>query len=312
MRDPDLGILITGETGTGKTRAAEFIHKNSPRAKSHFVNVCCNAIPADLIESRLFGHTKGAFTGASHDNPGLIRKAEGGTLLLDEVAETPLEIQLKLLDFIESKSFYPVGSNARVNADVRILGATNKNIQEAVKNGTFREDLYYRLNTFEIELEPLREQPRQIRKLATELLAGISSKKGTEKTLSFKAISALESYDFPGNIRELKRKLEVAFVLSGKGNIIEPLHLRIHEKTPIHAKDLVEQFIVANRGISNIPDTFERAAMFYAIETTKSHREAAQCLGLTLRQFTGRLDKFNMRGVTHKNVVETREPDHSA
>ena len=208
-------VLILGETGTGKELLAHAIHNNSPRAKRPLVMVNCAALPAPLIESELFGHQKGAFTGADTQRLGRFALADGGSIFLDEVGELPLELQAKLLRVLEEGQFELVGSSRTVKVDVRVIAATNRNLSDAVAKGTFRSDLYYRLSIFPIVMPPLRERIEDIRALALHLVRQLSLKLGKHvESIPQSAIHKLQSYDWPGNVRELKNVIERALIIT--------------------------------------------------------------------------------------------------
>jgi PAS domain S-box-containing protein len=211
----DTTVLILGETGTGKELLAHAIHDNSPRAKHPLVKVNCAALPAPLIESELFGHEKGAFTGADSQRIGRFALADGGSLFLDEVGELPLDLQAKLLRALEEGEFELVGSSRTMKVDVRVIAATNRNLAEAVAKGTFRSDLYYRLSIFPIVMPPLRERREDIRLLVTHLVKQLNLKLGKQiNSIPQSAINALQNYDWPGNVRELKNVIERAVITS--------------------------------------------------------------------------------------------------
>ncbi len=208
-------VLILGETGTGKELLAHAIHNNSPRAKHPLVKVNCAALPAPLIESELFGHQKGAFTGADTQRLGRFALADGGSIFLDEVGELPLELQAKLLRVLEEGEFELVGSSRSVKVDVRVIAATNRNLADAVSKGTFRSDLYYRLSIFPIVMPPLRERREDIRLLVTHLVKQLSVKLGKKiDSIPQSAINVLQNYDWPGNVRELKNVIERAVIIT--------------------------------------------------------------------------------------------------
>jgi transcriptional regulator with GAF, ATPase, and Fis domain len=212
-----------GETGTGKELLAHAIHNLSPRHKHPLVKVNCAALPAPLIESELFGHEKGAFTGADTKRLGRFALANGGTIFLDEVGELPLELQSKLLRVLEEGEFELVGSSRTVSVDVRLIAATNRNLVEAVANGTFRSDLYYRLNTFPIIMPPLRERLDDIPLLVTHLVHELGRKLGKKiETIPQSAIRALQDYNWPGNVRELRNVIERALIVT-RGSKLELL-----------------------------------------------------------------------------------------
>jgi DNA-binding NtrC family response regulator len=230
----DSTVLVLGQTGTGKELVARNLHELSARAAMPFVAVNCGALPENLVESELFGHRKGAFTGADQNRKGLFEVADGGTLFLDEVGELPAAIQVKLLRFLESGEIRRVGDNEPFHVDVRVLCATNRDLAQMVGDGNFREDLFFRINTFEIHMPSLRERKDDLPELARHLLtriAGRLSKRpsaengnGTDGWLSEPAIDALTAYDWPGNVRELANVLEHAAILSG-GRTIDREHL---------------------------------------------------------------------------------------
>ncbi|QSQ19622.1 sigma 54-interacting transcriptional regulator [Pyxidicoccus parkwayensis] len=215
VAETDTPVLITGETGTGKERLARAIHRWSSRADQPFVTLNCAAIPAGLLESELFGHVKGAFTGATQNRAGRFQMANGGTLLLDEVGELPVELQAKLLRALQEKTFEPVGGDKTVRADVRILAATHVDLQQAIAQKRFREDLYYRLSVFPLRLPPLRERREDLPQLCAFLLEEQSRRTGRrDMRVTPAGLARLESYEWPGNLRELANALERATILS--------------------------------------------------------------------------------------------------
>src|SRR6266446_4056096 len=217
----DSTILIYGETGTGKELIARAIHDRSARKNRPLVKVNCSAISAGLVESELFGHVKGAFTGALDRRTGRFELADGGTIFLDEVGELPLETQVKLLRVLQEREFEPVGSNRSVRVDVRIIAATNRNLQESIGAGSFRSDLYYRLNVFPLEVPPLRERRSDIPQLAMFFLSRYSRNLGKKmEGISAAATERLKTYSWPGNVRELQNVIERALILS-HGPILE-------------------------------------------------------------------------------------------
>jgi two-component system NtrC family response regulator len=219
-------VLITGESGTGKELFAAALHKISPRASKKFVVVDCAALPGTLVESILFGHEKGSFTGADKSMPGLIKQADGGTLFLDEVGELPLDIQKKFLRVLQERVFRPVGSHFETKSDFRLVAATNKDLQELSTGNSFREDLLFRLRTFHLELPPLRSRTRDITELAyyyKEKYGRLYKEK--EKRFSTDFLVVLKQYDWPGNVRELFHALERAFAAAQDGETLFPMHL---------------------------------------------------------------------------------------
>jgi len=207
-------VLIEGESGTGKSMVARAIHTNSPRRAGPFITFSCGAIPETLLESELFGHIKGAFTGANYDKPGKCLAADGGTLFIDEINSATPMLQLKLLRVLQEKQFEPVGSSQTTSVDVRFVLATNESLEELVQEGTFREDLYYRINVVNINLPPLRERLSDIPLLAEKFLEKYKRETGKDRQLTDEAILFLEGYQWPGNVRELENAIERAVVLS--------------------------------------------------------------------------------------------------
>jgi DNA-binding NtrC family response regulator len=220
-------VLITGESGTGKELVARAVHHHSPRASGPFIPVNCVAIPAELAESLFFGHSKGAFTGATADRKGWFELADGGTLFLDEIGDMPAALQAKLLRVLEDGAVTPVGSTASRQVDVRVLSATNADLSTKISSGGFRQDLFFRLARYTIHTPPLRERQEDLPLLATHFLTLFSTEMGlTPPTLGHEALSALARHPFPGNVRELKNVMERALILSGGGPIL-PGHLQL-------------------------------------------------------------------------------------
>jgi sigma-54 specific flagellar transcriptional regulator A len=228
VAESDANVLILGESGTGKEVVARNLHYHSPRRDGPFVPVNCGAIPGDLLESELFGHRKGAFTGAISDREGRFEMAEGGTLFLDEIGDMTLQMQVKILRVLQERTFERVGSNESITTDVRIIAATHKDLEAAIRRGEFREDLFYRLNVFPIEMPPLKERVEDIPLLVNELVRRIEHEKRGSVRLSPGAIYALCQYDWPGNVREL-------------ANLIERMAI-LHPYGVVDAGDLPEKF----------------------------------------------------------------------
>src|SRR3984885_4105268 len=210
----EASVLLTGESGSGKELAAQMIHECSARRGKPFIAVNCGAIPAGLIEAELFGYEKGSFTGAVRAHAGVFERAQGGTLLLDEVAEMPLEMQTRLLRVLESRKFYRVGANIEYACDVRVIAATNRCPLQAVQSGQLREDLLYRLAVFPIALPSLRERGEDVETLALHFLNELNAQAQTQKRLSASARMTLKQHSWPGNVRELKNCIERAFIMS--------------------------------------------------------------------------------------------------
>ena len=223
----DVHILITGETGTGKDVFARCVHKASPRNEGRFIKVNCAAIPGELLESEFFGYEKGAFTDAKTDKPGRFQMAEGGTIFLDEIAELPLNLQAKLLQVLDEKTFYPLGASKPVSVDVRVLSSTNRDLGQMVAEGTFRQDLYYRLNVIAVEIPPLRDRLSDIPLLIDHFLKEFFPHEGkvsSDGVITAEAQDLLLRYTYPGNVRELKHIIEHALVMS-QGKPITPAML---------------------------------------------------------------------------------------
>ncbi len=210
----DSAVLITGESGVGKEKVARAIHNRSPRSKNEFVAINCAALPENLIESELFGHVKGSFTGADKDQPGLFVAADQGTLFLDEIGELPLLLQAKLLRVLQDKEVRPVGGKKAVKVDARVICATHRNLEALVREGRFREDLYFRLNVIPIHIPPLRERREDLNILIPHILDRLQDRWGVRKVLTEEAHHYLEHHPFPGNVRQLENMLERAFILS--------------------------------------------------------------------------------------------------
>ena len=293
-------VLITGESGTGKELIAGAIHRESDRNEQPFQIINCGGIPETLMESELFGHKKGAFTGATQDKKGLFENAHKGTVFLDEIGELSLPIQVKLLRAVQDKVFKPVGSNQDIAVDIRIIAATNKNLEKEVINGNFREDLFYRLNVIEIKVPPLRERKADMRALAQHFLEKYSREMGKEITkFSSYAIDLLNKYDFPGNIRELENLLERSVALSTT-NIILPdsLALSLHKRRWIEGfKDRRFDLDEVARGVSldSIMEEIERAYLKKALDCSNGNKnKAAELLGISFRSLRYRLDKLGI------------------
>ena len=279
-------VLITGESGTGKELAAKLVHESGPRADAPFVAVNCGAIPAELIESELFGHRRGSFTGAVADKQGLFQAAHGGTLFLDEVADLPLALQVKLLRVVQEKAVRPVGATGEEPVDVRILAATHKDLSAQVALGRFREDLYYRIVVIEVHIPPLRERREDLMPLAETLLTRLARAQGRQgAVLVADARDALLAHDFPGNVRELENVLERALTLAGDEPIrAEHIQIRRPGAAAPPAADLE----------GKLADV-ERDAIRDALAKTNNNRTAAaKLLGMTLRQLRYRIAKLGL------------------
>ena len=287
-------VHIFGESGTGKELVAKLIHESGPRRDGPFVPVNCGAIPTELMESELFGHKRGSFTGAVADKKGLVQSAEGGTLLLDEIADLPLHMQVKLLRVIQEKAARPVGEQKEVPIDVRVLSATHKNLVQAVAEGRFREDLYYRVNVIELRVPPLRERPEDIEELALTIVRRLGRRlKITPPALADEALNALRSYPFPGNVRELENILERAITLSTSGAIrAADIQLR---PTPIAGGAPIAAQPAGAGALGDQLDEIERDAILKALEQTRYNKTAAaKVLGMSFRALRYRIKKLGI------------------
>ncbi len=314
-------ILISGESGTGKELAARLIHLSGPRADQPFVPVNCGAIPEHLMESEFFGYKKGSFTGATQDKGGLFQAAQSGTLFLDEVADLPLTMQVKLLRAIQERAVRPVGGQAEIATDVRVLSASHKNLTALVRDGVFRQDLFYRLNVIEMRLPSLREHPEDIPELVQAILDRLSRQAGlAQPRMAQSALMALQRYAFPGNIRELENILERAFTLCEDGLIEEadlllptPQSSAMRSPSSAQIADLEEptppavpprsEFEPRTVPILQPPtgnlegylEEIERAAILRALEATRHNKTAAaEKLGISFRALRYRLKKLGL------------------
>jgi two-component system response regulator PilR (NtrC family) len=279
-------VFIEGQSGTGKELVARQIHLQGSREQSPFIAVNCGAIPAELMESEFFGHLKGSFTGASSDNPGLFRAAHGGTLFLDEIADLPLSMQVKLLRVIQEKTVRAVGSQTEEPVNVRIISASHKNLDTMVKEGIFRQDLYYRINVIGVRVPPLRERADDIAALIDYIIKKQDLDTSTQASLSVEALQALKEYSFPGNIRELENILERATALC--------------EDNQIQTDDLQLPAIEAlspesQTSLGNMTQNIERDQISRALEQSRWNQSAAaRSLGITLRQLRYRIQKMEL------------------
>ena len=285
-------VFITGESGTGKELAARLIHQRGPRSDKAFVAVNCGAIPAELMESELFGHTKGSFTGANADKQGLFQAADGGTLFLDEVADLPLAMQVKLLRAIQEKRVRPVGATKESGIDVRLISATHKDMQALVADGQFRQDLYFRIHVIELAMPALREHREDIPLLTAHVLERIAHLTGQSKPqLSEDAALALQSYAYPGNVRELENILERASALCEQGCIeVEDLGLSV---APAATNE--QHLPAGDTDLESELARIERAMIRRALSETNWNRTAAASrLGLSPRSLRYRMQKLGL------------------
>lgn len=328
-------VYISGESGTGKEVVARLIHLLSPRSSGPFIPVNCGAIPAELMESEFFGHKKGSFTGASEDKMGLFQSAHGGTLFLDEVADLPLTMQVKLLRAIQEKKVRPIGTQAEVSVDIRLLSATHKNLQAQVNAGGFRQDLFYRINVIDVQVPPLRERGEDILLLADTFLQRLCTDWGiTPPKLSKAAQQQLLSYSFPGNVRELQNTLERALTLCDDG-IIMPEHLKLNAahhsfesslggnpepermglKQPL-GDSATSPALTAVPSLKNLPpqglevylQDIERHIIQQALDASLWNRTAAaKKLGMSFRSLRYRLKKLGLGTDLDKDDLDDEE-----
>lgn len=288
----DSTVLITGETGTGKEVAARVLHDASRRRHGPFVAINCAAIPAELLESELFGHVKGAYTGAATQRTGRIAESDGGTLFLDEIGDLPLPMQAKLLRVIQERTLTPVGSNANVPIDVRIVAATHRDLVAEVAARTFREDLFYRLNVIPIHLPPLRERPADILPLATHFLATAASLGGPARSLSGDAERRLLVHAWPGNVRELKNAIERVAALA-RGPLVTDDDLAFLSAPRAPASEIPSALL--NLPLPQAIEWLERAAIERALQQTAGNRaEAARRLGISRQSLYTKMAAYKL------------------
>lgn len=298
VSDSPTNVLVTGESGTGKEMVAKAIHYNSPLKDRPFVSVNCGAIPENLVESELFGHKKGSFTGAVTDKDGLFEVADGGTLFLDEIGELPLSSQVRILRAIQEKTVRRVGGTEDVKVEVRIIAATNRDLEQMVQQGTFRQDLYYRLNVINIRTPALRERRDDIPLLAEHFLQKYSDRFGKAITkISKEAMDLLKKYDFPGNVRELENIIERTVALESGATVL-PESLPQFVNTPTGRKMVSSDGIeITDEGIDlqKVLDQLEKELLVKAIHQANGvKKRAAKLLGITFRSMRYRVEKFSL------------------
>lgn len=288
----DITVLISGESGTGKELIAKALHQKSSRKENPFIAVNCSALPETLIESELFGYTKGSFTDAKDDRKGLFIQANGGTLFLDEIGEIPPGFQVKLLRAIEERIIRPIGSHNEIKFDVRIISATNIDLEDAIKKGLFREDLYYRLNVIQVKVPPLRKRDLDILLLAENFIKQFSDQyKKDVKGISDNAAKKLLDYSWPGNVRELKNAVERAVALTGYEKISV-------DDLPEKIRDYNSYDIVFHNNPVNLLtiDEMEKKYIFHVLEVTKkNYKLASQILGIDRKTLYRKLQKYNLK-----------------
>ena len=281
----DIPVLITGESGTGKEVVADLIHSLSPRAKAPFIKINCAALPRELIESELFGSVKGAFTGAQADREGLFRQADGGTLMLDELAEMPVDTQAKLLRVLQEKEFRPVGGRVSYKTDVRIVAATNQEVPVAIRAGKLREDLYYRISTMEFALPPLRERPEDTVALANYFLKRFAAQAGRNITgFTQAALEKLRGYDWPGNVRQLQNEVQRAILMTDN-QMIDVVDLTIAQ-TSLPDQDSTDLTLL---------EGMERNTIVQMLKETNGNKlETAKRLGIGRQTLYNKIKAYNI------------------
>ena len=293
----DSTVLILGESGTGKELVAASIHDNSEREDKPFIKLNCAAIPEDLLESELFGHEKGAFTGAVNFKPGKFDMANGGTIFLDEIGDMPPNLQSKILRILQEQEFYRIGGNRTIKVDVRIIASTNKNLEKMVREGTFREDLFYRLNVFTLHLPPLRERKEDIPLLVDYLLQNAPKK----VAIPSMALQMLVAFSWPGNIRELKNTIESASVIAENGTI-EPAHLPAKIAGTFDQNQKMSVKITANISLDERLREIEKNMIIDALKKTGGVQvRATELLGINQRSLWHRIKKHGIDVKSIKN-----------
>ncbi|MGX5201061.1 sigma-54 interaction domain-containing protein [Aliikangiella sp. IMCC44632] len=285
--DSNTNVFIVGESGAGKELVAHTIHLASSRSEKPFIAINCGALSPELIESELFGHVKGSFTGANKDRSGVFEQADGGTLFLDEVTEMPIEHQVKLLRVLESNEYRPVGSEKVKLANVRVIAATNREASEAIKNELFREDLYFRLAHFPIRVPLLRDRGSDILGLANHFLAYRNAEEDSAKGFTANAISKISEYDWPGNVRELKHAIERAFILAE--DMIDSEHLILEDELRGESQSVTQTVP------SGIPlEEIERRAIEKTLQDNEGNKsETAEQLGISVKTLYNKLEKYD-------------------
>jgi DNA-binding NtrC family response regulator len=282
-------VLITGETGTGKELIARALHHHSRRAARPFVPVNCGALAESLLESELFGHVRGSFTGALGDKKGVFEQADGGSIFLDEIGETTAAVQVRLLRVLEQGEVRPVGASRVTTVNVRVVAATNRDLERAVREGSFRQDLYYRLNVIRIAVPPLRDRREDIPLLAAHVLREVATRSGAPRRLSPEALAALMSYAWPGNVRELENVLErLALAATGETLDVEDLPASFRERPPARLEAPLFD------GLPSLEE-MEKRYLAHVLETLKGNRtRAAEVLGIDRRTLYRMMERFGM------------------
>jgi len=291
----DASVLITGETGTGKELVAREIHRRSGRREKPLVRVNCASIPKELFESEFFGHVRGSFTGAIGDKKGVFEQADGGTIFLDEIGETTAAVQVRLLRVLEQGEVRPVGASRVTTVNVRVVAATNRDLERAVREGSFRQDLYYRLNVIRIPVPPLRDRREDIPLLAAHVLREVATNGRPPRRLSPEALAALMGYGWPGNVRELENVLErLALAASGDSLEREDLPAVFRERPPATLEAPLFD------GLPSL-EQMEKRYLAHVLETLKGNRtRAAEVLGIDRRTLYRMMERFGMDGEQEK------------
>lgn len=303
----DVSVLLTGETGTGKEVFARAIHKNSRRAAKNFIVVDCSCLPENLIESTLFGHSKGAFTGADQARDGLVKLADGGTLFLDEVGELPPQLQKAFLRVLQERCFRPVGGSSEVSSDFRLIAATNRNLEERITEGKFRQDLFFRIQAFSIHQPPLRKRREDIKELAAHAMCAICERHGMEsKGFGPDFLATLTTYDWPGNVRELFQTIEQAYATAFRSPTLFATHLpeklRIHQaRSALDKKDQPQTPSLPSPGsqkqllLQEAKDAFEKEYLYQVLALSQGNISAAsQLAGVSRTHFYRLLAKHDI------------------
>jgi DNA-binding NtrC family response regulator len=287
----EASVLLTGDSGSGKELAARSIHARSARRDGPFVAINTGAIPAGLIEAELFGYEKGSFTGAVRAHAGVFERAHGGTLLLDEITEMPLDMQTRLLRVLETRKFYRVGASAELQCDIRVVAATNRCPLQAVKNGQLREDLLYRLAVFPIQMPPLRARGNDVELIAEHFLADLNARGGTQKRLSALARMTLRQHAWPGNVRELKNCVERAYILGDATLELAPL---LHSGPAIQATEPVDERDRLQIRVGSRIHDMERSLIEATLDYFQGNkRRAASALGCSLKTLYNKLNGYS-------------------
>jgi two-component system response regulator HupR/HoxA len=317
IRNSDATVLVLGENGTGKELVARAIHKQSRREHKQFVATNCSAFNDNLLESELFGHKRGAFTGAVVDKPGLFAVADGGTFFMDEVGDMSPALQVKLLRVLQEGTFIPVGGTEYKKVDVRIIAATNRDVTAMVKEGSFREDLYYRLHVVTLKVPPLRDRKEDIPILVEHFLRRLAEREGRQKGLTPRALNQLGAHEWPGNVRELENEMERAWVLSGDDRVIDeellsptvrrnrpmtaPISMMPSASAPPPNAGTTEPAPASQVGMPSLPDAVEALERRMIVEELKRYRgnktRAAEALGISRRNLIRKVQGYGLEEV---------------